>query len=92
MNTDATGMLIQAYDVGYGWVKFTSGARNNGDRLQCDCFESISIPSRKGNIAAGVMERHDVFDVEVGGKRYTVGKDVRLAASANDAVLVATLL
>ncbi|HRC60710.1 MAG TPA: hypothetical protein PLD53_07070 [Candidatus Propionivibrio aalborgensis] len=32
-----------------------------------------------------VMEQHDMVE-GVAGKRYTVGKDMRLAASANDAV------
>ena len=81
---------VRSVDVGYGHVKFVVRHDVQSMNIDCDAFPSRSPRAQGTDLSAGVMSRLDTVTVEVGGRRYEVGKNVISAAGANDASEILT--
>ncbi|MHB1098328.1 MAG: PRTRC system protein D [Burkholderiales bacterium] len=72
---------VRAVDVGYGHVKWTDG--RDGDDIRADSFPSQSPIAHEGDFRSEILQRRDTVIVPVNGRRYEVGRHVRLALSGN---------
>lgn len=70
--------IVRAIDVGFGWTKFVTD--DSGDRIRCDQFASVALPSlidpSKRNLLGGHRQTTHTF---VGGMFYEVGHEIDLA-------------
>lgn len=74
---------VRAIDVGYGNTKYTM-FHNTGDEVVCASFPSIAPQASVGpDLSGGVFQRRNTHVIEIGGVRYEVGKDARLAQDAS---------
>lgn len=90
MTSIPTHPQVRSVDVGYGHVKFVVQHDIQAMKIDCDAFPSRSPRAQGTDLSSGVMSRLDTVTVEVGGRRYEVGKNVISAAGANDASEILT--
>lgn len=74
--------VVRAIDVGYGHVKWTEGRSANGPIIARQ-FESQSPVAASAVLQSDALHRRDTFIVPVNGRKYEVGRDVRLALTGN---------
>ncbi len=73
--------VVRAIDVGYGNTKYSSLIASS--EIQCGVFPSLAPQASSGpDLSSGLMQKRNTVVVDVGGVKYEVGKDARLAQDA----------
>lgn len=82
-------IAVRAVDVGYGHVKYSEGRHPGSRAIQTNGFPSQSPGAREHVMDIPAMDRLDTHIVEVGGRRFEVGKAVghRVSGSEESDVL-----
>ena len=75
--------VVRALDVGYGNTKYVA-FHSHGQEIQCALFPSVAPQASSGpDLSVGVLQRRNTVVIDVAGVKYEVGKDAKLAQSAN---------
>lgn len=88
MSHDPPSLTVRAADVGYGHIKWTDGRDPESGALRCDRCPSYAPTPRERASVGGVMQNRDTIQIDVGGRRYEVGKDIHRALHGNQEMVV----